>query len=126
MSARQHAAQQVTAMQIVNALRSYERHIGQLSCGRMDMDVYQATSLEIDQIRAWCGTLPQTSVPWIALLISHADLVYFLWHSTRPDGLPPDGVEQRLREHRALIDALAQRCEHVGDEADSPLRPAWG
>lgn len=126
MSAGQQAADAVTAMQIVDALRAYERHMVRLASGPLDMDVYQAASLEIDQIRAWCGTLPQASVPWIGLLISHADFVYLLWRD-RDDATPERTVQQRLRDHRAAIRALVMRCEKLAARGrpDPGLRPAW-
>jgi hypothetical protein len=123
MSASQQGAEAVTAMQIVDALRAYERHMARLASGPLDMDVYQAASLEIDQIRAWCGTLPQTSVPWIGLLISHADFVYLLWR----EGEDARTVQERLRDHRVAIRALVVRCEKLAARGrpDPGLLPAW-
>jgi hypothetical protein len=113
VSASQQSAQQATAMQIAVALRSYERHIRALVPSRLDVDLYQAASLEIDQLRAWCGTIPATSVPWIGLLISHAELMHALWtHKQHPDG-GDEEIQQRLDEHIGRIQALARRCENL-------------
>ena len=125
MSATGQAAQRVTAMQIAATLRSYERHIGQLASGPLDMDVYQAASLEIDQLRAWCGTLPQVSVPWIGLLIAHADLVYLLWRDVGKDASAAPEMRDRLRVHRAATRALLLRCQRLANAPDKVALPAW-
>lgn len=125
MSASQHAAQRATAMQIAGVLRSYERHIVRLVPSWLDVDLYQTASLEIDQVRAWCGTLPGVSVPWIGLLISHADLMLSLWNSAgHPPGACDAEIRQRLDEHVACIHALADRCHQLaGQPAGKPQPP---
>lgn len=127
MSASQQAVQRVTAMKIAAALRSYERHIVRLVPSWLDVDLYQTASVEIDQVRAWCGTLPGVSVPWIALLISHADLMLSLWNSAgHPPGACNDEIQQRLAEHVACIHALAHRCQQLAGVPLGDVQPPDG
>lgn len=111
MSANHAPALRAMALQVAITLARYERHVRRLPDTWLDMELYRTVSQEIDEIRLSCAALPELTVPWTALLLSHADLVYALWHcgGTR-DGPPRDTVEHKLEEHLERVDALARRC----------------
>jgi hypothetical protein len=112
MSAGDAAAIRASALGAAAALASYERHVRRLATTWLDMDLYRTVSAEIDAIGNACAKLPNVQVPWIALLVSHAELVHALWRS---DGkaLTLPGSEAALQEHLHCIDTLARRCLRV-------------
>jgi hypothetical protein len=130
MSETERAAQHAMAIEVVVFLRTYERHILQLVATWFDMPLYQAVSSEIDEIRACCASLPETSVAWVGVLISHADLVHCLWRSSQAHGKPAaDEIQSRLSEHLACIATLAHDCERLAatPQAEPHTEPqrAW-
>lgn len=96
-------------------LATYEVHVRQLVSTWLDMDLYHTVSAEIDAIRAACGMLPELSVPWVALLVSHAELVHCLWRRGQPGHPPGTGdLQQLLQEHLQCIARLAERSRRLG------------
>jgi hypothetical protein len=112
MSAGDAAATRASALSAAAALASYERHVRRLATTWLDMELYRTVSAEIDAIGRACAQLPSVRVPWVALLVSHAELVHALWRS---DGQSADlgGCAEALHEHLQCIDALARRCLRV-------------
>ena len=114
MSASDGALLAATAMRVAGNLARYERHVRRLVASWLDMDLYLNVSQEIDEIRHDCVQVPQLSLPWTALLISHADLVHALWRSGEAHrGGPTEEVALQLQEHLAGIDRLARQCLRV-------------
>ena len=109
MSPGEPAAIRASALSAAAALASYERHVRRLAATWLDMELYRLVSSEVDAIGRACAHLPSVHVPWVALLVSHAELVHALWRS---DGQSADlrGCEEALQEHLHCIDALARRC----------------
>lgn len=118
MSAVQREAAQASALRVVAALETYEQQVRRLAAEWLDIELYHSASAEIERIRAACAKLPQVSVAWVDLLISHAELVHCLWRSGQPQGASAAAlVQQRLHEHLASIAALAERCRMLVDNA---------
>jgi hypothetical protein len=111
MSANHAPALRAIALHAARMLARYERHVRRLAATWLDMELYRNVSQEIDDIRLSCAAIPELTVPWTALLVSHSDLVYALWHGagTR-QGPPRDAVDHKLQEHLERVDALARRC----------------
>jgi hypothetical protein len=118
MSASECQALQSTALEVAAALDAYERHVRQLVSSWLDMDLYHAVSGEIDAVRSLCAALPELSLPWVSLLVSHAELVHCLWRSTQPAARPVSGeLQARLEEHLQCITVLAERSRQLADQA---------
>jgi hypothetical protein len=116
MSASHFPVLRATALQAATALARYERHVRGLAATWLDMDLYRTVSEEIDEIKLYCTVLPDVSLPWAAVLVSHAELIHALWDSSHSGqrGAGED-VAQNLQVHLACIDALVRRCLRVAD-----------
>lgn len=109
-------ATQATALELEAALDIYERHVRRLARTWLDMDLYREVSAEIDAIRCACANLPELSVPWVALLVSHAELVHCLWLGDQPDRqVTAPEMQQRLDEHVRCIRSLAERGRRLAE-----------
>lgn len=113
MSGSDSHAIEATALHLLAALDDYERDARALVESWLDMDLYALVSAEIDELKLCCSTLPNLTVPWVSLLISHAELVHCLWRSTQP--LPPgrDEVERCLAEHLECVRWLHAHAERI-------------
>jgi hypothetical protein len=109
MSAREPEAHRAHALQAAAALARYERHVRRLAATWLEMELYATVSAEIDEIGRACAQLPDVQVSWVALLVSHTELVHALWRVGKPS-LEVDDSSLALREHLQCIDALARRC----------------
>jgi hypothetical protein len=109
-------AVQAAAHELEAWLTTYELHVHELVFTWLDMDLYRTVSDEIDVIRGLCAGLPELSVPWVGLLVSHAELVHCLWRRGQPGQRPDSGeLQQRLQEHPQCIAGLAERSRRLGD-----------
>jgi hypothetical protein len=114
MSASHFPVIGASAREAVRALARYERHVRRLAATWLDMDLYQTVSQEIDDIKGFCGLVPELALPWASLLVSHADLVHALWRSGQAGGAEASPeVAAKLAEHIGWIDSLARRCLRV-------------
>lgn len=110
MSGCECQAMHATAAEIGAWLAAYEAHVRELVFTWLDMELYRTVSDEVDALRALCAERPELSVPWVALLVSHAELVHCLWRRGQPGQRPDSGeLQQRLREHLQCIARLAER-----------------
>ena len=119
MSASHSAVLHVTALQAAAALARYEGHVRALAGTWLDMELYEQVSGEIDEIKAFCAGMPQVTVAWSALLVSHAELIHALWkdaHMAHPAGTEP--ADRLLAEHIACIRVLSWRCLRVAAEVE--------
>jgi len=120
MSASQFPALRATALQAARSLARYERHVRRLVATWLDMELYRTVSEEMDHIQLTCATLPELTVPWTSLLVSHADLVYTLWRCGEKVGAAQrESVDRQLQEHLERVDALARRCLRLADRSRS-------
>lgn len=114
MSASQASALDAIGFQLAAALDEYERDVGRMVETWLDMELYQQVSDEIEEIRRYCTALPQLSVPWVELLIAHAELVHSLWR-LRFDQVEAD--RERMihvrASHAECLDSLRSRCMRV-------------
>lgn len=114
MSASECQVMEATAVEVVASLDAYERHVRQLVFTWLDMDLYGTVSAEIDTIRLCCAAMPELSVPWVALLVSHAELVHCLWRSGQPgQHLATGELQRHLQEHLQCIATLAERSRRL-------------
>lgn len=123
MSASQTPAMRATAIQAADALERYKLHVGRLAATWLDMELYGTVSAEIDEIQRYCRTVPALSLPWVALLISHAELIHCLWRSSQPGrGVPWEDRQRSLADHLASIDVLKERCDSLAPRhEDAPV-----
>lgn len=106
MSARHFSAPATTAFRLAATLEQYEQHLGVLTSNWPDAAIYERVSRELAEMRLLCAGLPQLSVPWMHLQISHTQLVHCLWSSSAD----ADFVEGCKALHLAAIRALRGRC----------------
>ncbi|RYF13853.1 MAG: hypothetical protein EOO30_20075 [Comamonadaceae bacterium] len=116
MTGSECQATQAAATEVEAALDAYERHVRRLVRTWLDMDLYRTVSAEIDDLRSCCAALPQLSTCWVALLISHADLVHCLWRSSQAgERVSREELQHRLEEHLDCIHALADRSHQLAE-----------
>lgn len=102
MSVSAQRALDAVAFQLAATVERYEDHVEQLVMGWLDMDCYRTVSAEMDEIQLLSSSLPQLTVPAVALLIAHSELVFSLWRDGR-------GLQECLRRHRACAAELHRR-----------------
>jgi hypothetical protein len=111
MSAREASAVDAIAFQLAVALDGYERDVERMVETWLDMDLYGQVSGEIDEIRLFAAGLPQLSVPWVELLIAHAELVHSLWRLRfREQEIDRSMFDAVRTRHTACIASLRARC----------------
>lgn len=109
-----HAA----ATEVEAALDVYEHDVRKLVLTWLDMDLYHEVSAEIDAVRAACARMPELATSWVALLVSHADLVHCLWRSSQPgERVSREELQRRLEEHVDCLRELADRSRRLADRA---------
>jgi hypothetical protein len=107
MSAPDRHTQEAVALQLIAALADYEADV-KLLCGSwLDMEHYQSVSQQVDDLRMYAAALPRVSVQWVAVLISHAELIHALWKAHRADA-DAAAVENQLSDHLAAIHLLSR------------------
>jgi hypothetical protein len=121
MSGSDSQAIEAAARQLVAALEDYERDARALVATWLDMDLYATVSARVDELKLCCCALPNLSVPWVSLLISHAELVHCLWRSSQPSPPRRGEVQQRLEEHLACVRRLHAGAERIASRP--PARP---
>lgn len=99
------------AFQLAAALESYERDVGALAASRLDMELYRQVSEQVDQIRVYTASLPQLGVPWVELLIAHAELIHQMWRAQNAGAAAGDpDFAPSLQRHGHAVRALHRAC----------------
>jgi hypothetical protein len=87
---------------------------GLLACTQ-DPERYAALSQCFERMRCVAATLPELSVSWVGVLISHAELVHALF---RPGGARDSaGLREAAQAHTEALEHLRAACQRL-------LRPA--
>lgn len=116
MSADQFRSPDVAAFQLAALLENYEEHVEQLTSTSLDGAVHAQVRRELDEMRIVCVRLPLLSVPWLHVLISHAELVQCLWDFAQPGAKStPDRSKER---HLAAIGELRMLCLRQFDRVE--------
>jgi hypothetical protein len=111
MSAFEAPAVDAIVLQLASALDGYERDVERMVETWLDMELYSQVSDEIEQIRVFAAALPQLSVPWVELLIAHAELVHSLWRLRfREQEIDRAMLEEVRTRHAACVALLRARC----------------
>jgi hypothetical protein len=126
MSASEAPALDAIAMQLVAALDAYELDTATMIAAWPDLDHYAEVSEKVETIRMYCAALPEVSVPWVELLIAHAELIHHLWRVqyalVKVEGAGDHLATVRER-HAVAIVALRNRCLRA---VGKPQRQAFG
>jgi hypothetical protein len=117
LSAPEFRTIEAAAFQLAALLERYEEHVEELTSTWLDMELYVKVGKEVDEMRLHCATLPQLSVPWVHLLISHTELVHCLW-KTSPDGQPSAKLADCRGKHAIAIRALREKCTYYFSRMD--------
>jgi hypothetical protein len=113
MSAPDQHTREAIASQLITALEQYEADV-QILCGSwLDMEHYQSVSQQVDELRMYAAALPRVSVQWVAVLISHAELIHSLWKARRSDAKDAAAVEDMLSDHVAAIHLLSRTARQL-------------
>jgi hypothetical protein len=113
MSAFEAPALDAIAMQLVAALDEYELDTATMIAAWPELEHYAQVSEKVETIRMYCAALPEVSVPWVELLIAHAELIHHLWRVQYALVQADDAGNHlaAVRErHAAAIVALRNRC----------------
>lgn len=117
MSASQRRAIDAIAFEMTAAIENYEHGIDQLVVTWPNMDLYHSVSRQVDHMRMLSTALPQVAVPWVSLLISHAELVHCLWKCGEAFAPSADFETCRARHARAIL-MLRERCTWLFTRVD--------
>jgi hypothetical protein len=109
MSASQAPALSAIAFQFAAALQAYEEDLERLLQSRFDPEVYQRTSVRMDEMRMYAAAIPTVSGPWVEVLIRHFEFTHALFriHQQRADESDLPRLHEQLRH---AIERLSQRC----------------
>lgn len=111
MSATHAPALDAIAFQLAAALETYDHSVKRMVDGWLDMDRYRSVNEQVEQIRMYTAALPQLSVPWVELLIAHAELVHCLWRGEYGTRLQDGRGLPQVREHHGeCVAVLHGRC----------------
>jgi hypothetical protein len=113
MSASQARALDAVAFQLAATLDAYDVTFDALMRAWPDMDLYHRASASMDELKMYSAAVPQLSVPYVALLISHAELVHCLWKNGSGTAQPGDPLERARHDHRLAITSLRRKCLHL-------------
>lgn len=110
MSAVERGLTSAIAFQVLAALDAYETDLDLLLRAEPGAEAWEDIAKHMDQLKGCSASVPGLSVPVVELLISHAAVVYALWHRARIGngrGGDSDGI---VKEHRACIASLRRAC----------------
>lgn len=109
MSAHQRTAIDATALRLAALLEQYERDVEELTSTPADTALCVRFRRGVDDIRRLCAACPVLSVPWLHVLISHAELVHCLWPGS--SAAADTGVAERCKAHHLVaVRAFRQQC----------------
>lgn len=100
-----------TAFKLLVALERYEAGFDELLKRWGDPAAFRTAGMRVDEIRLYSASLPTTTVQFVALLISRAELLQCLWQLG--DAVRAEELARCAQEHEAAIAALRQECLHV-------------
>jgi hypothetical protein len=98
------------AFQLLAALDAYDVDISRLARIARDPALFGEVASHMSRIQRCGASLPGVSVPAVALLISHAEFVYALWHRARFGEADSRDPAALMREHREHIEDLRKAC----------------
>jgi hypothetical protein len=101
MSASEAPALTAIAFQLAAALDAYAQDVEAMVTQRMDPEVYQRVSGDMDKMRLYSSSLPRLSVSWVEVMIRHFELTHGLWR------------EQKGQADRAEIERLHANQRHA-------------
>lgn len=110
MSASQASALDAITFQLAAALESYGEDVDRLVDTWLDMDLYQAVTGKIEQIRALSAFLPGLAVQWVELLIVHAELVHALWRQHQGNAPQLEELATLRGRHTECVRSLRCHC----------------
>lgn len=122
MSAREFPAIDATAFQLAALLEQYEQDVEQLTSTWLDAALYERVCRELGDMRLLCAGLPLLSVPWVNLLISHAELMHCLWRGA-PGGGASSPAERCKERHLVAIHTLREKCLGHFSRTEHTLQP---
>ena len=111
MSAAQSNALDAIGFQLLAALEKYEADVAAMIASWPDLERYHAVSEQVEHIRMYSSALQDVRVQWVEVLITHAELVHFLWKAQygKPDGTP-ERIGTVRAHHADAVLALRNRC----------------
>jgi hypothetical protein len=113
MSEMNKGIERAIAFQLACALERYDEDSAEMVRTWLDMELYAEVSRRVDEMRLHCGSLSRLSVPWVAFLISHSELVFCLWRtSERPSSSCPE-VQACVSRHSAAVRDLRESCARL-------------
>lgn len=101
MSACHAPVLDTVAFQLAAGLEEYEQSVQKMADTWLDMDLYRSVGDQIEQIRLYSAALPQLSVPWVELLIAHAEVVHCLWRGPQPAAMANGRTLRQARNHHS-------------------------
>lgn len=111
MSASQAPALDAIMFQLVASLQRYDADVERMVDTWLDMELYNAVSDRIEEIRGLSAFLPGLAVQWVELLIAHAELVHALWRTQQAGAAAhPEEIATVRGRHAECVASLCQHC----------------
>jgi hypothetical protein len=100
------------AFQLIAALEKYEHDLLPLAKG-YDPERYANLSRQFEELRLFAASLPELSVPWVAMLISRTEMTFALFKAQQAQ--KRGGGEQAtfLEKHRFAVEELRGSCARL-------------
>lgn len=108
MSAFTSPQQDAITFALAAALEKYGMDMDRLVDTWLDMELYGVVSQEVEEIRLLAASGPTLSVPWVELLIAHAELIHCLWRRQFAAGDPR--VDELRVRHAEAVATLRRHC----------------
>lgn len=99
--------------QLLAELEAYESHIERLGRDwetRREVVLFGAAGKAMDRMRLLAVAIPELSVQWVMVMISHTELMHNLWRMTK--GAPLD-VATEVEDHLASVAAMVAKCRKL-------------
>ena len=100
-------------VELLSELEGYESHIRRLVQewhAERDVVLYGEAGKAMERMRLLAVAVPQLSVPWAMVVISHAELMHNLWRVLRGATLEP---ALETEDHIAAVTTLATHCRRL-------------
>jgi hypothetical protein len=99
--------------QLLAELEGYELQVHRLAReweSTQELVLFGETGRAMDRMRALAGALPQLSVQWVMIMISHTELMHNLWRVSRGEKID---IPAEIKGHLEAVDAMAAKCRRL-------------
>ena len=108
-----HAIEAITS-QLATAVEQYGHDMAKMLATWPDVERHRRVSAQIETIRMYSSALPELHVQWVEFLLTHSEVMQFLWRSDYgPHAAPQSKLRELKDRHADAMVALRNRCARV-------------